>query len=161
MSLPALRERREDILVLAAHFLDKHARRHRPPPALSPSARAALLAFDWPGNVRELENAIIRAIGTRDADVLEAEDLGLPGAARAACGSAVQETEPRPFRTLKKLMLQAFERDYLVRLLGSHRGNVTHAARAAGTDRRDLGRLLQKHGLDPKRFAAPVADAGG
>jgi len=59
---------------------------------------------------------------------------------------------PGPYRTLKRLAVQSFERDYLIRLLQASEGNVTRAARLAGKERRDLGRLLKRHQLDPGRF---------
>jgi two-component system, NtrC family, response regulator GlrR len=157
INLPPLRERREDILTLAAHFLEKHLPSERAPLALSPAACAALLVFDWPGNVRELENAMIRACLVTTADTIEAADLGLPGQAptAASVGTATGQT----FRGLKRGVVDAFEREYLTRLLSEHQGNITHAARAAGKDRRDFGRLLKKHHIDPTSFA-PVADLG-
>jgi DNA-binding NtrC family response regulator len=58
------------------------------------------------------------------------------------------------FKRAKQRVLEAFERQYLTRLLTIHCGNITHAAQSAGKDRRDLGKLLRKHGLDPQRFRA-------
>jgi DNA-binding NtrC family response regulator len=149
IELPPLRERRDDIEPLATHFLAKHARGGRK--TLSRSAAAALAAYQWPGNVRELENGIIRATQVARGAVIEVEDLGLPvpdaddRAVRAVSG---------PLRLLKKVVTETFERDYLIRLMCEQRGNVTHAAHVAGKDRRDLGRLLKKYGLDPKTFAS-------
>ena len=151
ISLPSLRERKDDILSLALHFLKKHARSERPVPALAPSARAALLAFDWPGNVRELENAMIRAAQVARTDAIEVEDLGLPG--RPADASAPSPGPRRSFKVLKRMAVEAFEREYLLRILSEHGGNVTHAARTAAKDRRDLGRLLKKYAIDPRSFA--------
>jgi DNA-binding NtrC family response regulator len=151
ISLPALRERKGDILTLAVHFLKKHARAERPVTALAPSARAALLAFDWPGNVRELENAMIRAAQVCRTDAIEVEDLGLPGRPDEAATSA--SAPRRSFKALKRLAVETFEREYLTRILSEHGGNVTHAARSASKDRRDLGRLLKKYAIDPRAFA--------
>ena len=155
ITLPPLRERREDIPALAAHFLAKHAPRDRPAPILSSAASATLLAMPWPGNVRELENAMIRACRVSTTRVIEADDLGVLTDAPAvgAPGAATGAT----FRALKRATLDAFERDFLTRVLGEHQGNVTHAARAAGKDRRDFGRLLKKHCIDPRIFA-PTGD---
>ncbi len=155
INLPSLRERREDILLLAAHFVKMYASPDRPELQLSPAARAALLTFDWPGNVRELEHAILRATRVCQTSVIEVEDLGLP----PETGHAQPPAPPspsiiHPFNTLKKISVDAFERDYLTRLLGMHHGNITHAAHAAGKDRRELGRLLKKHHLDPRTFAS-------
>jgi DNA-binding NtrC family response regulator len=141
VSVPPLRERPEDIVPLARHFLRKHAGAEAAL-ELSASAEAALLAHRWPGNVRELENVILRAALLRRDGRLEAPDLGLraaPAAAKPAGGS---------FNDLKRQAIDAFERDYLTRLMLEHSGNVSRAARAAGKERRDLGRLLKKHRLD-------------
>jgi DNA-binding NtrC family response regulator len=147
LMLPPLRERRDDILKLAAHFLDIHTPRERKPLNLSAAATAALLVPRWPGNVRELENVIVRAVGLCTGPTIEVRHLGLHA---AVAGPLAQEAT---FRSLKRLAIAAFERDYLSRLLHESRGNVTRAAQAAGKERRDLGKLLKKHQLDPKRFA--------
>jgi DNA-binding NtrC family response regulator len=149
--LPPLRDRREDIPALAAHFLAIHARQGHDGLGLSPSARAALLACRWPGNVRELENVMIRAARLCDGDTVEVRHLGLP-AAPASDPAWSAPGGPGPYRTLKRLAVQSFERDYLIRLLQASEGNVTRAARLAGKERRDLGRLLKRHQLDPGRF---------
>jgi DNA-binding NtrC family response regulator len=157
INLPPLRDRREDIPVLAAHFLLKYLATSRPFVQLSPAAYAALLNFDWPGNVRELESAILRATQLCRTQSIEVADLGLPGERLAPPGPAPPPAAvQRPFRVLKKLATDAFEREYLIRLMGEHRGNVSHAARAAGKDRRELGRLLKKHGLGPKSSGPPA-----
>jgi DNA-binding NtrC family response regulator len=118
---------------------------------LSSSAQAALLTFDWPGNVRELENAMVRAIQLCRTNRIEVEDLGLPET--EASGSSRLSGTARSFKALKQLAIDAFERSYLTRILSEHQGNVTHAARTAAKDRRDLGRLLKKHAIDPRAFA--------
>ena len=147
-----LRDRREDILPLAAHFLEKHGR-----PGgklqLSPGAVEALLAFDWPGNVRELENTIVRAVNHVIDGVVHAGDLGLGphGASHVVSDAA---GTPQSYKSQKRRFLEAFERQYLTRLMTEHLGNVTHAARAAGKERRDLGKLLKRHGFDPRQFAS-------
>ena len=60
----------------------------------------------------------------------------------------------RPYKSEKRRILDAFERHYLTRLMSEHHGNVSRAARAAGKERRDLGKLLKRHGFDPRSFAA-------
>jgi DNA-binding NtrC family response regulator len=145
INLPPLRERAEDILTLAHHFL----REHTPSDALSDldeSARRALVSYHWPGNVRELENTIIRAIHLRKAMVISTPDLGLPIDATTVPAAA------RTFHALKQETIATFERKYLERVMHEHRGNVTHAALATGKERRELGRLLKKHRIDPQSF---------
>ena len=152
LHLPALRERREDIASLASHFVRKHSGGHRNL-TLTPSALEALELHDWPGNVRELESAIIRGIAYSTTDRIEASDLDLGGnqagavrrlpAASAAIGS---------LRDMKREMIESFERSYLTQLMAESRGNVTAAARRAGKERRELGKLLRRYNLDPKSF---------
>jgi DNA-binding NtrC family response regulator len=153
INLPPLRDRKDDIILLASHFLKKYGPVDRPPLQFSPSARVALISHNWLGNVRELESAIVRAIRLRQADSIEAQDLGLPPAvtppAAAVLGSAPGS---QTFKTLKQKVIEAFERDYLVRLMGQCQGNVSHAALAAGKERRELGKLLKKYQIDPKLF---------
>ena len=159
LSLPPLRLRKEDIPPLAAHFLKKHTPAGRPAMQFTGSATAALVAWDWPGNVRELENAIVRGIHLCGNGVIDENDLGLDpsstspeASANCAAGRTVS------FRALKRATIEVFERNYLARLMSEHRGNISQAARAAGKERRDLGKLLRKYQLDPKSFRLPIAE---
>jgi DNA-binding NtrC family response regulator len=159
LELPPLRARREDVLRLARHFLQKHALRGRPVPRLSPVAEGALLAHDWPGNVRELENAIIRGAHLCGDDVIDAVDLGLPEVRRDRAELPRHLVIPggeQSFQEQKRQVVAAFERDYLVRLMSQHAGNVSRAARTAGKERRELGKLLKKHEINPREFAGTV-----
>jgi DNA-binding NtrC family response regulator len=153
IDLPPLRERTGDIIDLANHFLAKHApeapRRH-----LSRTAEAALAAWPWPGNVRELENTIVRALHVGAGDEIQVEDLGLKPASRLLPTGG-------SFRIEKQRAIEAFERAYLITLMRAHRGNVSQAARVARKERRDLGRLLKKHGLDARRFLDVDTDGNG
>jgi DNA-binding NtrC family response regulator len=150
--LPPLRERREDISLLASWFLKKHAPAESPVRRLSPAALAALTACEWPGNVRELENAIIRGIHLAKTEEIEVSDLGLPPGAERSFLSPGINASLHSFKEMKQEVIERFERDYLTRLLRAHRGNVSQAARAAGKERRDLGKLLKKYRLDPRLF---------
>jgi DNA-binding NtrC family response regulator len=151
--LPPLRARKEDILALASHFLEKHACPREREVRFSPGAVATLLAWDWPGNVRELENAVIRGIHLSRNDVIEEKDLGL------GCPSpdAADGADPPPdtagsYQAMKRAAIEAFEKKYLTRLMCEYEGNVSQAARAAGKERRGLGKLLKKYRVDPKSF---------
>jgi DNA-binding NtrC family response regulator len=148
IDLPPLRERVGDLVLLAAYLLKKHTAPGTAVPQLSPAAVAALFGYDWPGNVRELENAVIRAMHNSRDGLIRAEDLGLPTS--AALTDAV---EPRSFSESKRRIIQEFERRYLTELMIHHHGNVTSASRAAGKERRELGKLLKKHGLDPRTLS--------
>jgi DNA-binding NtrC family response regulator len=158
IAMPPLRERGSDVILLARYFLERYATpRHLV--ELSPSAELSLQAYLWPGNVRELENVIQRAVALTPQSRLEPEDLGLaaPTATNVVPSLPSLDDEPdvlnMTYRDAKRAIVAAFERQYLTRLMQSHRGNVTRAAVSAGKERRDLGRLLKKHRLDPRAFA--------
>ena len=153
ITLAPLRERRDDIMLLASHFLAKHG--DGSPPALSPGAVAEMLGYAWPGNIRELESAIVRGVHLRQSAVIEPADLGLPGFTSDPIAAVPASPAPiAPYKLEKRRVLDAFERQYLTRLMTEYRGNVSRAAGAAGKERRDLGKLLKRHGFDPRSFAA-------
>jgi len=152
VGVPPLRERVEDILPLAGHFLEKHATSPGRAPRLSAAAAEVLLAYDWPGNVRELESAMVRALPASRDGTVEPADLGLPGIP-GGVGQRLLPEAPPTYKTQKRRVVEAFEQRYLRSLMTEHRGNVSSAARSAGKERRDLGKLLKRHGLDPRQFA--------
>src|SRR3989449_2401594 len=140
LTLPALRERRGDILLLAHDFLEKHAAlAEARSKNLSLAALNRLLSHSWPGNVRELQNVLTRAIVLSDHDSIEPSDLDLPEDGPAA--------EEQSFRAMKSHAVRRFEHDYLATVLHSHQGNITRAASAARKNRRAFWELLRKHGL--------------
>jgi two-component system response regulator GlrR len=141
LSLPPLAERREDIPVLATHFLRKLAERYRKPlPTLAPDAMALLIAAPWPGNVRQLLNLLEQAVALTTTAVIPASVV--QGALREDASALV------PFEEARK----SFERDYLVRLLKITGGNVTQAALMAKRNRTEFYKLLQRHKLEPSMF---------
>ena len=150
---PPLRSRKSDILPLLRHFLQKHAKVNQAIPHFSPEVLEALLSYDWPGNVRQLENAVIRALHLSQSKEIELEDLGIPTAAEKRHDLSSNNSLALPsFKEMKKKAIEAFEIDFLNRLMQEHRGNVTHAALASGKERRDLGKMLKKYRIDPKLF---------
>ncbi len=160
LHLPPLRDRKEDIPLLVQHLLQKHTPSDQPVSQLSVSAQAALQNYDWPGNVRELENAIIRGIHLNQNGVIEAGDLGLEiEFLPLPLSTQTGEAELLPFKRKKQEILEAFERDYLTRLMQLHQGNISQAARAAGKERRDLGKLLKKYHLNPRFFCSSAPPA--
>ena len=140
LTLPALRERRDDILLLARHFLHQQAAlAGKPPKNLSLAALNRLLSHSWPGNVRELQNVLTRAEVLSDHDTIEPSDLGLPDDSTAA--------NEQSFQTMKSRVVRRFEHDFLKTALRAREGNITHAARAVKMNRRAFWGLLRKHGL--------------
>lgn len=133
--LPPLRERREDIPLLARHFLERQAKRYRRPIAgFSEDASQALLNHPWPGNIRELKHAVERAVLLALGERVRAQDLGL-----------VSPTEGRT--SIDELTLDEVEKILIEKALQRYEGNVSHAADALGLSRSALYRRLQRHGL--------------
>ncbi len=141
LKLPSLADRREDIPLLAAHFLRRLAERYRKPvPTLAPDAMALLVAAPWPGNIRQLLNLLEQAVALTPTAVIPAT---LVQAALKEDAAALV-----PFEEARK----TFERDYLVRLLKITGGNVTQAAQLAKRNRTEFYKLLQRHRLEPGMF---------
>jgi DNA-binding NtrC family response regulator len=138
--VPPLRERREDIPLLAAHFLAGFASRGRGPASLTADALAALAAHDWPGNVRELENTLERLAVEARGGTIDVADL--PPAFRKR---SVSLEEPL-FTGLPSL--EEMEKRYLRHVLAAVKGNRSRAAEVLGIDRRTLYRMAERFGID-------------
>lgn len=156
LQLPPLRARDGDVPLLAEHFLRVVATRLRGPvKCWSDAAMQALSAYAWPGNVRELDNIALRVYVSTEADMISLGDL-------AAVESAFGDPQPvfrrranEPdigFSAAKTRAIHKFERDYLSQLMQRACGNISAAARLSGTERRQLGKLLVKHGIEAKPF---------
>jgi DNA-binding NtrC family response regulator len=147
--IPPLRSRSSDIPLLARHFLTRLARQYgRPPLRLSDEAVDKMMHYAWPGNVRELEAIIHRAVV-----LSESETLG-PSAIEISREPSSGAPAPNSLSNAKTSVLASFERTYLVNLLTEHKGNLSHAAIAAGKQRRSLQRLVRKYGLERAAFAS-------
>ena len=145
--VPPLRDRAEDIPLLAKRFLQRFRRAAgQGPRLLSDEAIQKLLAHVWPGNVRELESALQRAVVMCASATIQAQDIECPGER--------SKTVPLngSLRAVKNSATMDAEKAYLVKTLVTFRGNVTHAAKAAGKERRSFQRLLRKYGLDRQAF---------
>jgi len=152
VSVPPLRERMEDIEVLARHFLEQS---HRPGLVISPEVLAKLCAHTWPGNVRELKNVVERGVALSTGGALTVEDIPGPvGASLASPGTSVGKAvafqtasgKRKTFRDAKAEAVEAFERAYLTDLIREH-DNLSAAAKSAGMDRKHLRVLLRRYGL--------------
>ncbi len=135
IALPPLRDRREDIPLLARHFLTQHVRRYRKAiDGFDAAAMQLLLDHPWPGNVRELDHAVERAVLMAQGAQIQPRDLGLRSSRDAA---------PR----IEDMSLEEVEGFLIRKALARYGGNVSHAARALGLSRSALYRRLQRHGL--------------
>jgi DNA-binding NtrC family response regulator len=143
LGLPALVDRRDDIPILARHFVARFAKEgRRMAPRLAPEAIRRLTEYAWPGNIRELESTIQRALVLTDGPVLDASCIDLPDAWTAS-HTAPHSDSPLGIEDA----VYRFECQYLTDLLSGAEGNVTRAARIAGKDRRTFQRLLRRHGI--------------
>ena len=152
LEVPPLRGRGADVLPLARHFLARFTRTYGVGPIeFAPEAMGWLAAQDWPGNVRQLENQVHRAVLNADGGWIGLAEMR-PGAEAPAAGRPDRADYLERFVTAKAKAVEAFERHYLTQLMQHARGNVTAAAQFAGKERRALGRLLKRHGLEREAF---------
>ena len=148
--IPPLRERRDDIPLLAHHFLLKHRDEvEKSVDGFTSQAIAKLCSYDFPGNVRELENKVHHALVMAQGPYIQPSDISM--------GEASQSALPRidiyqKFRDLKRQVIQAFERQYVEQILRAHDGNLAAAARHAGMDRKNLWALAKKYQVDISQF---------
>ncbi|MCG8417278.1 MAG: sigma 54-interacting transcriptional regulator [Proteobacteria bacterium] len=151
--VPPLRERIEDIPLLASHFAESLGRDTFD---LSPALLDQLSRHNWPGNVRELRNVVERALSLGLTNLRlsggEPDTVATPPPApprrRPTTSSELLET---PFKEAKSQIIESFERDYLTHLLDKYRGNISRAAQAAGIDRNYIHRLVKKYNIPVSR----------
>jgi transcriptional regulator with GAF, ATPase, and Fis domain len=145
VTVPALRERMEDLPLLVGHFLSLE----RPPRSAQEIGRDVwdlLRAYRWPGNVRELRNAVQRLLVTPDRAL---SDLAAGGASSSSTSaSSASSPEVPPLRIARREANDAFERDYLAAALAAVGGNVTRAAALAEVSRQNIQKLMKKHGRE-------------
>jgi len=135
IQLPPLRERRQDIPLLAMYFLSRYAQRYRKPSkTFDPAAMQAMLEYAWPGNVRELDHAVERAVLLSSGEVVRVSDLSL---------KAPRESTQR----LEELSLEEVESLLIRKAIDRYGGNISQAAEALGLSRSALYRRLQKYGI--------------
>ena len=135
LHIPPLRERREDIPLLASHFLRQYAQRYRKPvKGLEPAALEKMLEHPWPGNVRELDHAVERSVLISTSELIHPTDLGL-------------ESERATSARIEDMSLEEVEYLLIKKALARHSGNISHAAEALGLSRSALYRRMQKYGL--------------
>ena len=146
LNVPLLRERKEDIPLLAQHFLSTFAEKNRKQiKGFSPQAMDQLLKYDWPGNVRELMNAVERAVVLSRSEYLDEQDLPL------VIKDALSDEEKSPSRDAvpADLPLEDVEKATILKTLESTNGNKSEAARRLGITRKTLHKKLKKYGMMP------------
>ncbi len=148
LHVPALLKRKEDIPLLAEHFLDKYSKEHdKPHRQLTKEAVAKLVLYSWPGNIRELENKIQQLVVMSGTSTIDAKDIKL---FERKITSFSGESEY--FKEAKRKAVESFEKGYLVNLMTDHHGNVVSAARESGKSRTALWNLLKKHNIFPRQY---------
>jgi DNA-binding NtrC family response regulator len=164
--VPPLRDRKEDISLLAGHFIAKNAKRlNSCVKGISPKAMEQLTVYAWPGNVRELENSIQHAMVSTRAELI----TGFPELRNVAMGTQtapaisiteeptiwVEAGEGNDYHTIKQTLLEQFERKYLAHLLEKHGGVIAEAARESGLNYKTFYLKVEKYKLTRKRERMP------
>jgi len=168
VEMPALRDRKTDVIPMATHFAERSFQaRGKSFPGFSAEADETIRSYSWPGNVREMLNVIERLalihVGTSP---ISARTLGLPAASggsgavsgggpRLELVSSTPDLGEDGYMGLKKKWADSFEREYLIASLAKHHGNVSAAAREAKLDRSNFLRLLRRHGLKAQPYRQP------
>jgi len=142
--LPPLRERREDIPLLANFFIREfNESNHKSIRGVSRDAMDILMNYNWPGNVRELQNVVERAVSLCEGEIITADDLP----------AEIKDTPyylrmDLPYKEARKIWMEAFKREYIRAILRKNKGNISRAARDAGVSRRTIHRFLKESGME-------------
>jgi DNA-binding NtrC family response regulator len=153
IDLPSLKERKQDIPLLAYHFLKKYAESNgKEVRELSPEATQVLLSRDYPGNVRELENIIERGVIFCTSGTLKVKDLHLDTEGELPSPELKEDIARLSFKDAKDKMISLFHNQYIVSLLRESGGNISKAADMAGIQRQYLHRLMKETGIDAEQF---------
>jgi two-component system nitrogen regulation response regulator NtrX len=156
--VPPLRERQEDIPLLAQHFMAMLAKEYgRRPKTFDRDAMAALERYPWPGNVRELRNLVERLMIMVPGDRVDGRDVSFLD---VGGGVAVADTAARPAPPLGSLhdARDQFERDYILRALAAQQGNISRTAEMLGIERSNLYRKMRGFGIAPPRSESEPVD---
>lgn len=146
IDVPPLRERKDDIILLAKYFInDLCSRDDKPVPVFSKEAETALQNYFWPGNVREVQNMIGRAYFLSTNGLIERSDLPIP--ASAAESNFDRSLLSPTYKEAKEKTIELFEVEYLTHHLKRNKGNITKTAEVCGLDRRSIHRLINKYNI--------------
>ena len=150
IEIPPLRERKEDIPLLAEHFFRKYSEKFGKEDLKLPHGlMEAMFSNPWHGNVRELENVVERAVIMARGRTVTLSDLDYQN---SESGSFPSSQDPLPYREAKEQVLTRFNTTYLAGVLAEFRGNVTHAARKCGLERQSFQQLLRRYGIKAEEY---------
>ncbi len=152
IDLPPLRERPEDIPLLAVHFTEKYAQPGKPVKQISPQAMEAMLGYRWPGNIRELENAIERACVTSRENTIQLENLPPEVLQPSAPKTPFTIDLDKPLPDLLREVTAKVERQYIQKALKKARGNVGRCAKICGLSRRSISAKIAEYKLEKSSF---------
>jgi DNA-binding NtrC family response regulator len=152
IELPPLRQRPEDIPLLAAHFAGKYARPGEAPRTFSPSAMEVLLNYDWPGNIRELANVVERACVVTRTDSIEPQHLSPELSQPRKPRAPFRVDLSRPLPDLLRETNVALEKQYIEKALEKTGGNVSRCAEICGLSRRSLTAKIAEYGIERKGY---------
>jgi len=152
IDLPPLRDRPEDIPLLASHFTEKYACHGQPPKEISPQVMEKLISYRWPGNVRELENAIERASVTSRDNTVQLENLPPEIVSPPQPRFPMHVDLERPLPDLVRQAAAQIEREYIRKALKKTRGNVGRCARICGMSRRSISAKIAEYQLEKATF---------
>jgi DNA-binding NtrC family response regulator len=152
IDLPALRDRPEDIPLLATHFAEKYTRPGEPPKQIGPQAMDVLLHYRWPGNIRELENAIERACVTAHENIIYPENLPQEVLAPTAPKTPLNIDLDRPLPELLRDISADVEQQYIRKALKKSRGNIGRCARICGLSRRSISAKIAEYNINKSVF---------
>ncbi len=156
VELPPLRERREDIPLIAGHLLEKHCMKlNKPPKRIAPDLMEMFMSRPWEGNVRELENAVIRGVLFSKTDEICIRDMGWrtdDTADPCPAPPMADELTGLSYKSAKEETLKQFNAGYLGRILSEHQGNVTRAAKQCGLERQSLQQIMKRYAINPDDY---------
>ncbi len=154
IEIPPLRERPEDIPLIADHLFQKHRERlKKPEKTMSPELVAFFQDCWWEGNVRELENVIVQSLLFSSSEKVRPEDLALEKTGGKSTGSAGHaDVQELPYKAAKEKVLREFNSGYIGSVLKKTGGNVTRAARMCGMERQALQQVMRRYGISAEDF---------
>jgi len=158
LTLPPLRERREDIKLMIQSFINRYTQPGQPPVRVSPEAMRVLENYPWPGNVRELRHTIQRLTVLNSGGIIRLDDLppklrgGVESNGYHSTASASSHTPSLTDASGRLLTLAEVERRYLVQVLTETKGNKKRAAEIMGVDRKTLSRMVERHNVDVEKI---------